>query len=482
VSPAERAVFGRPGAAGAFAPAPGERIAPQHSAPAPVPQIFADTFGPTPDAADGFAPEPGSRIEPSHAQPGSPWWKADALKDPWRDPRSPYWLGRGALFSRGQFEQVAPEQDVETTEDEPVEEPAEEPAPAAGRPSLRLLVFLALGALLVGALGGGIGYWLADTGAQALHRSDISIAQEDKPVVRPPGSVAGIAARVGPAVVSLYVDTAQGAGVGSGVVIDKHGYVLTNNHVVSGAKKITVVFSDESTADARVVGTDPVSDLAVIEVPDDKLTVATLGNSDKLAVGDPVIAIGSPHGLNGTVTAGIVSALHRPVPVQNENGSADAVLDAIQTDAPINPGNSGGALVNAAGAVVGINSAAALGTSNGISFSGLGFAIPINYARTIATELISTGKALHGSLDAQGHSAESGIHLGAALVQIAPGGAADKAGLKVGDVIVAADGRVTQTYEALEVIIQEHKPGEKVQLTYYRGSSRRTVTVTLGKA
>jgi S1-C subfamily serine protease len=231
-----------------------------------------------------------------------------------------------------------------------------------------------------------------------------------------------------------------------------------------------------------VVGTDSVSDLAVIQVPDDKLTVAALGDSDKLAVGDPVIAIGSPHGLNGTVTAGIVSALHRPVGVANEDGSADAVLDAIQTDAPINPGNSGGALVDAQGAVVGINAAAALGSSGGISFSGLGFAIPINYAKDVAAELIKSGKAVHGSLGAHGATAQSGIHLGVYLKQIEPGGPADKAGLKPGDVVVAANGRVTQSAETLQVVIQELKPGDKVRVDFYRKASRHTVTVTLTKA
>ncbi|MGN6608688.1 MAG: trypsin-like peptidase domain-containing protein [Jatrophihabitans sp.] len=486
VSPAEQAVFGRPQGAGAFAPAPGERLAPTYQPPQPTPRIYSEAFGPTPGARDGFAPAPGTRLEPRAAGPGSPWWKPDAQRDPWRDPNSPFWLGRGAIFARGQFAQRAPELDEETAADDEVEDADEATpaaaAPVAATPRLRLLVLMTVVALLVGAVGGVVGWFIADTTGNALHRDDVSLAQVDKPANRPPGSVADLARRVGPAVVQIDVQTPQGAGVGSGVVIDKHGYVLTNNPVVAGATNILVVFSDEATSDAKIVGTDPVSDLAVIKVSADKLTVATLGNSDTLAVGDPVIAIGSPRGLTGTVTAGIVSAKNRPVPVANEDGSADAVLDAIQTDAPINPGNSGGALVDAAGAVVGINSAAALGSSNGVTFSGLGFAIPINYARDIAQQLIRTGKAVHGSLSARGHSVQSGIRFGAYLSQVQPGGAAAKAGLRNGDVIVVATGRVVQTFDALQVVVEEHKPGDKLDLTFYRGSAKHTVTVTLDKA
>ena len=486
VSPAERAVFGRPANAGAFAPAPGERIDPRHNPPQPVPRVFSEAFGATPEAVDGFDPAPGTRLNPAKQSPGSPWWKADALRDPWRDPSAPYWLGRGALFSKGQFGQRDPSLDEEMTVEAVVEdeEAAAETAvgPVPGRPSLKLLVFVALGAMVLGAIGGGVGWWLADKGGQALHRSDISIAQIDKPANRPPGSVADIAQRVGPAVVRILIQTDSGSGVGSGVVIDKHGYVLTNNHVVAGATKLVVEFSNEARADAKIVGRDPISDLAVIQVPADKLTVATLGDSAKLAVGDPVVAIGSPLGYADSVTAGIVSAKDRPVCVQNEDGSADACLDAIQTDAAINPGNSGGALVDAAGAVVGINSAAALGTSGGVPISGIGWAIPINYARGIATELISGGKAAHADLGVQGYSVISGLRAGAYISQIAPGSAAAKAGLKRGDVVVAVDGKPVQIYEALVVFVQQHKPGDKVSIVYFRGSTQHTVTATLASA
>jgi S1-C subfamily serine protease len=205
-------------------------------------------------------------------------------------------------------------------------------------------------------------------------------------------------------------------------------------------------------------------------------------------VGDPVIAIGSPLGLQGTVTAGIVSALDRAVHVFSDDGSSDAYLDAVQTDAPINPGNSGGALVDASGAVVGINSAAALASSgtNGqqTTASGIGYAIPINYARDIAQQLIRTGKAVHASLGAQGRTATAndGLQQGAYLEQVVSGGAAAKGGLRNGDVTVTADGRATLSYDQLVVIVQARKPGDSISVTYFRGSAKKTTKLTLGSA
>jgi S1-C subfamily serine protease len=501
VSPAEQAVFGRPENASGFAPAPGERLPPRASVTPPVPRLYADAYGPRPDAVAGFAPAPGSRLPPSGPPPESPWWKPGARQDPWRDPTAPYWLGRPAVFPDGRPAQLHPALDTEVSPETPAvadwsadwsaDEELEPPDNVRRfRFGPRSLFVLLVVALLAGAAGGVSGWFLTNHIHSALHRPDVSIAQVQTPVSRPPNSVAGIARRVGPAVVSITVKTPTAFGIGSGVVIDKDGDVLTNNHVISAAigvrnASIVVTFSNEATARANVVGHDPTSDLAVIKVPNDQLTVAQLGDSNKLAVGDPVIAIGSPLGLQGTVTAGIVSALNRPVHVSSEDGSSDAYLNAIQTDAPINPGNSGGALVNSAGAVIGINSAAALGqvgppgaqsTPNGI-----GYAIPINYARKIALELIHTGTALHASLGAQGSTALAGVRVGAYIKQVSPGGPADKAGLKPGDVVVAADGQVVQSFDQLTVIVQQHVPGDRISVTYYRSgtSHKATTTVTL---
>jgi S1-C subfamily serine protease len=458
-----------------------------------VPWVVAGAFGPPPDARDGFAPEPGTRIAPAGSGPESPWWKADAAVDPWRDPSSPFWLGRGAVFTGGRPFQLDATEDAEADDlTAPPEDEDEESVPVAGsRLGLRALPLALVIALVAGVVGGFGGFWLAGRAADALHRSDVHLSQVNTAAKRPPGSVAAIARRVGPAVVSIAVTNADGSenGVGSGVVIDAHGYVLTNNHVAAIAKDgggIVVTFSDENSARARIVGLDPISDLAVLKVPDDDLTVATLGNSDKLAVGDPVVAIGSPLGLEGTVTSGIVSALNRAVHVYGDDGASDAYLDAIQTDAAINPGNSGGALVDAQGAVIGINSAARLTSSNSSGgstpVSGIGYAIPINQARTVAEQLISTGKAEHGSLGAQGRTVSAGLQQGAYLEQVQPNGAAAKAGLKNGDVIVVADGRPIQSYDQLVVAVQEHAPGDVISVTYVRGSAKKTVAVTLGSA
>ncbi len=499
VSPQEHAVFGRPAGVAAFAPAPGERIGPRPSTYSPVPPMFAAAYGAPAAAVDGFAPAPGTRVPPSGRQPESAWWKADAARDPWRDPSSTYWLGRGAVFAGGSPAQLDPDADEEALdngirvadgtdegEDEELETGGSVRRAKFGVPTIIATLLIAL---VAGLLGGGAGWWLAGRADDALHRPDVSIAQVETPVSRPAGSIPDIAKRVGPAVVSIAVKTPDGYGIGSGVVIDNEGDVLTNNHVVAPAAgsdaTIVVTFSDEATAKARIVGRDPISDLAVIKVPDDELTVASLGDSDKLAVGDQVIAIGSPLGLQGTVTSGIVSALNRPVRARGEDGSS-AYLSAIQTDAPINPGNSGGALVNAAGAVVGINTAGRFSISDGtgsqIPVSGIGYAIPINHARDVALELIHTGKVVHAAIGAQGVTALSGLQVGGYIKQVSPGGPAANAGLKPGDVVVAADKQAVQTFDQLIVIVQQHKPGDRIDVTYYRGNSKRTTTVTLGKA
>ncbi|HEY8301146.1 MAG TPA: trypsin-like peptidase domain-containing protein [Jatrophihabitans sp.] len=494
VSPEQRDEYGRPAGAGPYAAPPGERIVSRPTPPPVVPWVMTSAFGAPAEAQGGFAPEPGTRIEASAGEPESPWWKRDAVRDPWRDPAAPFWLGRGAVFSAGQPAQLDPAEDAERDDDEDAAEENDTVVPlqtGRRRFGLNAILLAVLIAVLAGAVGGFGGYFLGGRTGDALHRADVSLPQGGQPANRPPNSVAGIAKRIGPAVVSLQVTSADKSrsGVGSGVVIDKHGYVITNNHVASVAKgggSIIATFSNEATARARIVGLDPVSDIAVLKVPDNELTVAPIGKSSTLAVGDPVVAIGSPLGLTGTVTSGIVSALNRPVHVFGDDGQSDAYLDAVQTDAAINPGNSGGALVDAGGRLVGINSAAALSAPNGsggtTQASGIGYAIPIDYAREIALELIHNGKAVHGSLNAQGRTAEAGLQAGAYLEQVEPNGAAAKAGLRNGDVIVVADSTPILGYDQLIVIVQQHKPGDKVNVTYYRGSAKRSATVTLGSA
>ena len=295
-------------------------------------------------------------------------------------------------------------------------------------------------------------------------------------------SIAGIAQAVLPVVVSIDVSSDQGSGTGSGFVIrstDKESFVLTNNHVVAGAggaQDITVTFQDQTQANASIVGTDASYDLAVLRLDRGNLPVAALGDSDDVVVGDATIAIGSPLGLTGTVTSGIVSALNRPVTA----GDATDVsfISAIQTDAAINPGNSGGPLVNSRGEVIGINSAiATTGSSvSGQSGSiGLGFAIPINQARRVATELIATGSSTYPIIGVQLDMTYEGQ--GAKVESIVEGGPASETELAAGDVITEIDGVKVSDGTELVVRIRAKNPGDVVELTL---SDDSVVEVTLG--
>jgi putative serine protease PepD len=317
----------------------------------------------------------------------------------------------------------------------------------------------------------------------------------------PPGSVEQVASKVVPSVVMLETDMGRQSEEGSGIVLSADGLILTNNHVVAAAAKpggppgappggpppkTTVTFSDGRTAPFTVVGADPTSDIAVIRVQGvPNLTPITMGSSTDLRVGQPVVAIGSPLGLSGTVTTGIISALNRPVSTTGEAGNQNTVLDAIQTDAAINPGNSGGALVNMSGQLVGVNSAiATLGADSPDAQSGsigLGFAIPVDQAKRIADELISTGKATHASLGVQVTSDKTAP--GAKVVDVVPNGAAAAAGVPKGVVVTKVDERPINNADALVAAVRSKAPGDKVSLTYQDpGGASRTVQVTLGKA
>jgi putative serine protease PepD len=293
-------------------------------------------------------------------------------------------------------------------------------------------------------------------------------------------------------VVTLSVRGQQQAGTGSGVVIRSDGYILTNEHVTAvaaGGGSITVAFSDGRTAPAKLIGADKATDLAVVKVNLTGLTAATFADSGTVKVGQTVVAVGSPLGLNGTVTEGIVSALHRPTSGASDNS---AVIDAIQTDAAINPGNSGGALVDLAGRVVGINQSIATAGSNSGPFGqqggepgniGIGFAIPSDTAVRISQELIASGKATHALLGVETQTATSNDQqtaIGATIASVTPGSAADKAGIKAGDVVTKVDDRVIGQSEDLAATIRSFAPGTKVTLTIQRGNDTRTVNVTLG--
>jgi putative serine protease PepD len=366
------------------------------------------------------------------------------------------------------------------------------PTPPSRRGVGRLMAGVAAVALAVGLLGGFAGGWAFQQVRQnTLRDGSVSLPVPARVAgTRSADSVAGIARRVLPSVVAIKVTGANEEGTGSGFVIDPAGYILTNNHVVevaAGGGTITIVYSDGSQNTAKIVGRDASYDLAVVKADTGDRAALPLGDSDSVVVGDTVIAIGAPLGLQGTVTTGIVSALNRPVAAGG--GQTQAFINAIQTDAAINPGNSGGPLVDATGEVIGINSAIARapGTTLGSTAGniGLGFSIPSNQARRTAQELIRTGHAQHpviGVLLDRSYTGP-GVKVSASSVDgqapITPAGPADKAGIKAGDLITAFNGRPVTDPDELVVAIRAQSPGDVVTLTIRRAGSDREVRVTL---
>ncbi|MFI5683878.1 trypsin-like peptidase domain-containing protein [Streptomyces sp. NPDC051636] len=352
-------------------------------------------------------------------------------------------------------------------------------------------------ALVSGGVGGVVGAFLEREGGTGSVR--LPQAGEE-PSGRPADSVAGIAARALPSVVTLHVKGSDEQGTGTGFVLDTRGHILTNNHVVEPAASsgdITVTFSSGDTAKARVIGRDTGYDLAVVQVSGvHGLTPMPLGNSDNVQVGDPVVAIGAPFDLAGTVTSGIISAKERPITAGGESGDGSDVsyVDALQTDAPINPGNSGGPLLDSRGRVVGINSAirsAGSGSDSGggqAGSIGLGFAIPVNQARRVAEELINTGKATHPvigvTLDMgyNGDGARIGAKGGDGGPAVTTGGPADRAGLEAGDVITGVDGKPVHSGDELIIRTRAHRPGDHLRLTVRRDGRTKEVSLTLGSS
>jgi putative serine protease PepD len=384
-----------------------------------------------------------------------------------------------------------PSPDAELTEAQAFP-PAEKPA--RGRVGAGAVAAIAGGALILGALGGfGAAFaydQVNDDGGTsndvaALPAADI----KDSPQTLEPGSVAAISAAVLPSVVSIESSTADGrASTGSGFVVREDGYIATNNHVVEGADggTVKVLFSDGSVVEATVVGTSSDYDLAVLKVDKTDLTPLALGDSSALVVGDPVIAVGSPLGLDSTVTTGIVSALHRAVTTGGDSESSPAFIDAIQTDAAINPGNSGGPLIDAAGQVIGINSAIASTATQGAQAGsvGLGFAIPSNQVRRTVEEIIATGTATFPVVGVMLDPSNQGEGVLVATEVdgqpgVVPGGPADEAGIKGGDIITAIDGRTITRGDDLVVAIRAKAPGDSVVLTVKRDGTEQDITVKL---
>jgi putative serine protease PepD len=351
-------------------------------------------------------------------------------------------------------------------------------------------------ALIAGSVGGVVGA-RSSGGSDDLLDPAASLGSpstSEAVLDRAPESVAGIAAELMRSTVSIAVQGGGSRGSGSGVVIRSDGYILTNNHVVAAAAdggQIEVTFdgtTDGGSVPARIVGRDPVTDLAVLRIDvDEPLEAASLGQSRSLVVGDPVIAIGSPLGLSGTVTTGIVSALNRTVDVPAEDGEGrNPLFNAIQTDAAINPGNSGGALVNAGGEVIGINSAIAtlggggpFGGEAGGGSIGVGFAIPIDEAASVAEEIIRTGKATHPAIGVSALTVNGQDREGAQVRELSPGGAAAAAGLQPRDLITQVEDIEVRSVDELILAVRQSAVGDTVTVTYVRDGRTRTAELTL---
>jgi putative serine protease PepD len=336
-------------------------------------------------------------------------------------------------------------------------------------------------ALIAGVIGSVVGRTSASLDTKT------NLVSTKSTIERKPDSVAGIAARVSPSVVSIEVSKGNNGGSGSGFFLDSNGYILTNNHVISLAAtagaSIQVKLANGKNYDAELVGRDVSYDLAVIKIAVTDAPALQLGDSDKIQVGDGVIAIGSPLGLTGTVTSGIISAKNRPV-TSGSGTRESSFINALQTDAAINPGNSGGPLVDLSGAVVGINSAIATTGSGfgGQSGSiGLGFAIPINQARKTADQLIKNGSSTYPIMGVSLDTRHTGV--GAKIPDevgsVSPGGPADRAGIKPGDIIIEIDGKAVATADEAIITVRSRNVGDKIKVKFKRLGATKEVSLVL---
>ncbi len=486
-----------------------------HTGPVPVSGAEVPASSPTrPAPAHGaHAPaqprplhDPDPYSTPPYGEPG-PWAPAPPVQHPAATPAHGVAVGAPGAVSAAPVAQEAPAADPWARYDPwaapavaPLQQadPVEEDVKRRRSRRRRALIGGALIiALVSGVAGGVVGVQLERSGGiGAVELPQAGVEAPD----RDPDSVAGIAAQALPSVVTLHVSGGGRAGTGTGFVLDDRGHILTNDHVVEPAGQngdITVTFHSGDTAEATVVGRDSGYDLAVVRVQGVRgLTPLPLGNSDNVQVGDPVVAIGAPFDLAGTVTSGIISARERPITAGGEKGDGSDVsyVDALQTDAPINPGNSGGPLLDGKGRVIGINSAirsadGGLDPEGGQSGSiGLGFAIPINQGKRVAEELIETGKATHPvigitlDMEYSGDGARVAAEGGDGGPPVSTGGPGAKAGIRPGDVITEVDGRPVHSGEELIVKTRAHRPGDRLELTLERDGEERTVSLVLGSS
>ncbi len=454
--------FARPaGVRGSFASG-AERDAPFTSQiPQPDP-VQEQAFGPA------TAPEGGLPVGPADsARPAAPGPAPEP--DPWRDPEAEASVGAPALSDAQARPSGA--------------------GPALGvrevlfgrRVAPRALAMLAVLALAVGVVGGLIGRFTAES-TSSLTSSKVRLVTPSDGDEGEVGQVVEVASAVQPAVVSIEASTSWGSSTGSGVIIDGEGYIVTNNHVITDAAQnpdessVKVTFDDGQSTPARIVGRDWKTDLAVLKVDDiEGLTVARLGDADSLRVGQEAVAFGSPLGLSRTVTMGIISALHRPVALLGEGNDPDTVVDAVQTDAAINTGNSGGPLTNAAGEVIGINTAIYSTTGGSV---GLGFAVPVDTVAEVAQRLISDGEMKHSEIGINTRSASNDQVTGAEVANVIEGGPAQEAGLLEGDVIIRIGDRSIADADESVVAVRALPAGEAATVEVVRAGQRVELQVT----
>ncbi|ETW22049.1 serine protease HtrA [Mycobacterium gastri] len=470
VDSASRQAFGRPsGVRGSFV---AERVRPPkyqdqaefRSHEQPPDPVLEEAFSRPPGGVDSLQRHPIDAGALAAEKDG----QQDEPDDPWRDPAAAAALGTPALTPPPPHSALGQRGKLGVRD-----------VLFGGKVSYLALVVLAIIALVIGVTGGVIGRKTAEV-VEAFTTSKVTLSTSGN-AEEPAGRFTKVAAAVADSVVTIESKSDQEGMQGSGVIIDGRGYIVTNNHVISEAAnnpsqfKTTVVFNDGKEVPASLVGRDPKTDLAVLKVDNvDNLTVARLGDSGKVRVGDEVLAAGAPLGLRSTVTHGIISALHRPVPLSGEGSDTDTVIDALQTDASINHGNSGGPLIDMDSQVIGINTA---GKSLSDSASGLGFAIPVNEMKVVAQTLIKDGKIVHPTLGISTRSVSNAIASGAQVANVKAGSPAQKGGILENDVIVKIGDRKVADSDEFVVAVRQLTIGQDAPVEVVREGRHVTLTV-----
>lgn len=483
----------------AQAPEPTQPLQPQPTQPLYRPAPEYGAYGPTPTQPEPQQPQPTQQQNQNTGNGGNPFFNGnpfmtrptdDASQQNRQNGNTPYGFPFGPQGPNGGQDQgMAQPEDGGN-------------ASRGGSSAASHIVTAVVAALVAAALCLGVGYFALTYGwVSTPTTTSLTNVQSNKSGTGSATAKTGeaadwktVASEVSGSVVSIQAALSNGTAKGSGAIVSAKGYIVTNNHVISGAQQIQVTLSNGQMYTAQVVGTDTTTDLAVIKLdnPPSDLKAVEFADSDKLAVGEDVMAIGNPLGYDDTATTGIVSALNRPVTVTDDSGS-DIVTNAVQIDAAINPGNSGGPTFNAAGQVIGINSsiASTATSSNSAGSIGIGFAIPSNLVKRVANEIIKDGKVKHvalgvtittGTVEADGVTrAGAKVTAGTSGSAVVSGSPADKAGLKVGDVIVAYDGNAVSSTYSLLGYVRASALNDKVTLTIVRGGKTMDVEVTLDK-